>query len=251
DDLVAALTLGRHLSLDGSLISILVCYRTERLMGETVALYLPRLDAQTVKDLKTRLDALPPRGGPAAALQSFEVKGCDWLVRKIKDTKDKESLLAALSATLDEPPDQARTFVEACGGTKDGVLKMAEEARPCFALLGKKLGLPLDQFEKEWKDEEMKRAGNPVFKRFFPALAQMGWRSAQADVRRAMLSAALAVRLDGKAALKKHPDPVVGGPFGYVAFEGGFEVRSKVSGRPVPHPQDDQPVTLTVGRRGK
>jgi hypothetical protein len=50
---------------------------------------------------------------------------------------------------------------------------------------------------------------------------------ARIAVRRALLAAALAVRLDGRDALKDHPDPVIGGPFEYVASEGGFELRSK------------------------
>jgi hypothetical protein len=57
-------------------------------------------------------------------------------------------------------------------------------------------------------------------------------------------SAALAVRQDGPDALKNHPDPVVGGMFEYVPFDGGFELRSKLKGR------NDQPVTLMAGRRG-
>jgi hypothetical protein len=79
----------------------------------------------------------------------------------------------------------------------------------------------------------------------------------RADVRRALLSAALAVRLDGKGALKEHPDPIVGGPFEYVAFEGGFQLRSKwkvdekVRSRWKLDERFAKPVTLTVGRRGK
>jgi hypothetical protein len=37
----------------------------------------------------------------------------------------------------------------------------------------------------------------------------------------------VAVQLDGRDALKHHPDPVVGGPVDYVAFKGGFELCSK------------------------
>jgi hypothetical protein len=37
---------------------------------------------------------------------------------------------------------------------------------------------------------------------------------------------------------------VIGGPFEYMAFDGGFELRSKLK-------QDDTPLALTVGRRGQ
>jgi len=91
----------------------------------------------------------------------------------------------------------------------------------------------------------MKQAGNPVFRMLFPAVNRIRPAQARADVRRALMSAAVAVRLDGPDAVKNHPDPVVGGPFQYVAFEGGFELRSKLKS------QDDKPVVLTVGLRGK
>ena len=90
----------------------------------------------------------------------------------------------------------------------------------------------------------MRQAGNPVFKLFFPALAKVRQSQARAEVRRALLSAAFAVQLDGPDALKKHPDPVVDGSFKYERFAGGFELRSKFE-------TDSRPLALTVGRRGK
>ena len=141
--------------------------------------------------------------------------------------------------------ERGRAFLEECGGTLDGVVKMAEETRPSYRLVAKMLELPLDQFEKEFELEARKQAGNPVFKTFFPAVSNMRLSQARADVRRALLAAALDVQLDGPDALKNHPDPVVGGPFEYVAFEGGFELRSKFK------PPDDKPWVLIVGRRGK
>ncbi len=88
----------------------------------------------------------------------------------------------------------------------------------------------------------MRQSGNPVFKLFFPALAKVRRAQARADVRHALLSAAFAVQLDGPDALKKYPDPVVGGLFEYAKFAGGFELRSKFE-------QDAHPLVLTVGKR--
>src|SRR5262249_24344348 len=113
------------------------------------------------------------------------------------------------------------------------------------ALLAAMLDLPPDRFQKEYEREAKKRSGNPVFKVVFPNLARMRGHQAQVDIRRALLAAALAVQLDGRAALKKHPDPVAGGPFEYTAFKGGVELRSKWK----PAGRDAKPLTLTVGRR--
>jgi hypothetical protein len=251
DDMVAALTLGRHVSADGSLIGVLVGYSIEGRTNDAIALDLPKLDSGMIKNLKTRLDALPQGGTPAKALRTCEEKTLDWFIRKVKATKDKESLLAFLNwIGISEGKDRdsgakARAFLAECGGTAAGVIKFAEEVRPCYALISQKLDLPLDQFEKAFEREILQRAGNPVFKVFFPEVAKIRDSQARTDVRRALLSAALAVQLDGPDALKDHPDPVVGGPFEYAAFDGGFELRSKLMRT------DNKPWALTVGRRGK
>jgi hypothetical protein len=248
DDLVAALTLGRHVSLDGSLIGVLVGYNIEARTSESLALNLPKLSAGMIPELKNRLAALPQGGRPAAGLRKCEEKTLDWFIRKVKEAKDKEGLLAFLSfvgiseGKDRDAGDKARAFVQECGGTAAGVIKFAEEARPCYALMAQELDLPLDQFEKAFERETIQRAGNPVFKVFFPALSKCRRSQARADVHRVLLSAALDVQLDNRDALKNHPDPVVGGPFEYAPFAGGFELRSKfLTG-------DGKPWALTVGR---
>jgi hypothetical protein len=253
DDLVAALTMGRHVSQGGVLIVTVFGYSIEQRVGKALALSLPGLDPGALKTLKARLAALPPGGRPSAAMR-YEEKSClDWFVRVVKGAKDEESLLALLSPLFHDEElgkggdelAKARTFLKDCGGTAAGVLRYAEEARPSYALLAKTLDLPLDQFAREFEREQTKRAGNPVFKVFFPAVAKVRQAQVRAEVRRALLAAAVAVRLDGRDALKQHPDPATNEMFGYVPFAGGFELRSKLTG------PDGKPVTLAVGRRGK
>ena len=206
-----------------------------------------------IKSLKTRLGALPAGGTPAGGVVPFEEKaGLDWMIRKIEEQKDKESLLAFLSAFCSRPQDtpaesreRGRVFLEECGGTRESVVKMAEETRPCYALAAKMLELPLGQFEKEFQLESKKRADNPVFKLLFPAVSSMRLSQARADVRRAQLATALDIQLDGPVALKNHRDPVFGGPFERIALDGGFELRSKYV------PTDGKPWVLIVGQGGK
>jgi hypothetical protein len=101
------------------------------------------------------------------------------------------------------------------------------------------------------------QAGNPVFKQLASFFPKMRWITARAEVRRALLSAALAVQLDGPDALKSHPDPVVGGPFQYAAFKGGFELRSRfqlseaLRSKLKVDARSAQPQALTVGLRGE
>ncbi len=254
DDIIAAKTLGRQVSRDGSLIGVLVGYNNEGRTDDALAMFLPELDPGTIQGLKSRLDAFPEGGKPDAGLRRCEAKTLEWFIRRVKSAKDKESLvalLAPLAVTSSQPEgtprdsgEQGRALLEQCGGTADGVLKFAEATRSSYELLADKMALPLDQFEKEFERETMRQAGNPVYKLFFPALGKFRRSQARADIRRALLSAAIAVRLDGPEALKDHPDPVVGGPFEYASFAGGFELRSKFE-------RDSRPVILTVGRRTK
>jgi hypothetical protein len=260
DDIIAAMTLGRHISRDGINVTLLAGNAIEYRVTEALALYLPRLNSTMIKDLKTRLDALPKGGTPAASLRGEEKWALNWFIRAVRETKDRDSLLTLLTPLTDSEgkgsPEKARAFLEKSGGV-EGVLKYAEETRACYVAMERSLDLPLDQFQKDWEVQEAKLAGNPVFKVIFPAVAKLRWSQARTDVRRALLSAALAVRLEGPAALKNHPDPIVGGPFEYVPFEGGFKLRSSLKA-------DDNlrakwkldewlttPLEFTAGPRGK
>jgi Holliday junction resolvase len=249
DDAVAAMTLGRHATLDGSLIGVLVGYAIEAKVYETLAVYLPRLDARQLADLKRRLDAVPAGNRPALAIRQCEENTIHWLVGKVKGAKDNESLVAMLAfvgLSEQKPGDanaRARVFVAECGGSAEGIIRFAEETRPSYALMARILDLPPEQFEKEFERESAKRANNPVFKVFFPAMTKVRQSQSRAEIRRALFTAGLAVVRDGQGALKAHPDPIAGGPFEYTAFEGGFELRSKYK------MADGKPLTLTFGQR--
>jgi len=252
DDIVSGITLGRHCSLTGTNIMLVLGYSIEHRMIDVLALQLLKLDPKLIPDLKSRLAALPAGMTLAEATASEERSFLDWFIRTVKKATDKESLLAALAFVDMEPEgkprasgEKSRAFVEECGGTLEGVLRNAEETRASYRKVAHMLSLPLDQFDKEFEIEAKKQAGNPVFKVFFPAMVNVRRANARMDVRRALLSTALAVRQDGLDALKNHADPVVGGPFDYAPFDGGFELRSKFM------ESDDKPATLTVGRHSK
>jgi hypothetical protein len=250
DDFIAGMTLGRHSSQVGTNIMLLTGYAIEHRLIETLALELPRLDPETLASLNNRLAALPAGSSPAEAMKAEEKSYLDWLVRIVKKAKDKESLLAELEfvelGSEGQPTaagERSRAFVEKCGGTVEGVLRYSEQTRSSYRAVEKMLELPLDQFDQAFSREAKEQAGNPVFEVFFPAMGNVRRAQARMDVRRALLLAAIAVRRDGRDALKSHPDPVSGAPFEYIPFGGGFELRSTLKGR------DDQPVALTVGPR--
>jgi hypothetical protein len=251
DDLIAGMALGRHCSLSGTNIMLLVGYGIEHRMTDVLALELPRLNVNAIPDLKSRLAALPAGMSMVQATESEEKSYLDWFVRTVKKARDKDALVASLAFIGNGPEGQptasrekTQAFIEQCGGTADAIVQRAEETHAAYGETVKMLALPLDQFEKEFERNAKKYADNPVYQVFFPAMINVRRAVARMEVRRALLSAALTVRQQGPEALKNHPDPVGGGPFEYRPFAGGFELRSRLKGR------DDKPVTLTVGKPG-
>jgi hypothetical protein len=255
-DVIATLTLGRRISLGGINSQVLTSYAIEHRMNEVLARYLTKLDAQTLKAVRQRLEALPAAESLAAALKVEERFALDWLVGKIKETKDRDSLLALLGQ-LSDSPEKGRAVFNAVGGTTEGVLKLTDETRQCYARMAREVQLPLDQFRKAWDEEVQHQAGNPVFQWVFPALAKVRLAELRAAERRALLLAAVDVQLEGPESLKNHPEPVAGGPFEYTAFPGGFELRAKWTVDDTMRSKwnlDEQwakPLTLTIGERGK
>jgi hypothetical protein len=229
---------------------LLSSYAIEHRMIEVLALHVPKLDPKAISELKARIAAVPKGLTMTESFASEEKYFLDWFIGICKKAKDTESLVASLTFIDMEPEgkpkapgEKTRAFIAECGGTLEGVLKQAEGTREAYRDVAKMLALPMEQFEKEFEQESAKRAGNGVYKVFFPAVVNVRRAQARMDVRRALLSAALDVRHDGPDAVKNNKDPVMGGPFEYVAFNGGFELISKLTGK------DEKPVTLVVGRR--
>jgi hypothetical protein len=254
EDILATITMGRHISLDGSLPSILLRNAIERRASETLAIYLPKLGARELRDLKKRLDTLLAGGSLGTAVREEQLLETGHYVRKLKEAKDEKTALAFLIRMWNSA-DEARLLLDECGGTSAGVVKYTEELRTWYPQLAKQMELPLDQFEKEQERAEIKFASNPMYERFVPGILRCRGLQAQADVRRALLLAAVDVLVHGRDGLKNHSDPVAGGAFDYVAFEGGFELRSKwkldEKLRSKRGLDRSDTLVLVVGRRGK
>ncbi len=257
DDILSAMALGRHLSVDGSLIAVLVGYGIEQRADETLGLYLIQFDAASIQKLKMRLERLPVGGTPADGLK-LEEATLDWFIRKVKATKNKDELvgfLGQLSKAGDNRDDKEKggEFLEECGGTADGVVRFAQELRACYARTAKMLQLRIDRFVTEWDRESAKESSNPVFQRLFPAVDKVRESQARHDVRQTLLNAAVDIRLHGSDTRKDHVDPLAGKALDYTDFDGGFELRVKLDEklRQKWHfaPRFDESLFLTVGRR--
>ncbi len=109
--------------------------------------------------------------------------------------------------------------------------------------------LPPDEADKE-AEQLIAKSGldGPALemaKLLTPAVGTVRRNEAAHQTRLAMLKAAIDVVRDGKRALnrKEHQDLFGDGPFTYVSFDGGFELRSKLADN------KGTPVSLTVGRK--
>ena len=246
DDAVDALTLGRQISTDGTIIAVLVGIAIDQMITDALAAHLPVLDKAALKKLAARLEALPPGGTMAEAMRSAELHGgLDWFVRQVKGAKDADQLVDVVKEIDDSKSrDDARKTVEAWGG-KEGILKYAEQARPLYGEAADNMGLPPDEFDRVWIPKVKETAAsNPVFNHLFPTVQHTRRAEARYQARTALRKAALAILTDGPEAAKAQHDPFGDGPFEYEPFDGGFVLRSKLK-------VQDKPVSLTVGMRAE
>ena len=226
EDVFAALAMGRHASRDGSLPAVLAGYAIERRMSETLALYLPRLDARATKDLKRRLAALPPGGTLATGVREEQILETGWFVRKVKEAKDGESLLALLSQVWGR--DEGRAVARGLwghGGRRNQITR-----RSCSRGIRRWPGRWTSGRIGSRRSRTARRRSwraNPLYKKLVPAILRCRWLQAQADVRRGLLSAAIDVQLDGRECIEGPSRPRGRRAVRYVAFEGGFELRSR------------------------
>jgi hypothetical protein len=250
DDLLAGMTLARHIGQDEPLVSVLVGFALESMATDVLAAYLPKLDATTLQALPARLAKLPAGATVAGGLLTEETVFLGGFQSKVGEFKDRDKLAEYLGICLSQESEgnakvrlaRGKAYLEECGGSAESLVKLAEEGRPYYESLATKTALPPDEFAK-LMDAEMKRIEkNPVARIVFPALVKCQHLEARLLCRRAMLAAAIAIQLGGKDALKTHPDLYGNGPFAYEAFDVGYVLQSKFQ-------LTDKPTSLTIGKR--
>src|SRR5207302_3272119 len=159
DTALDLIKLGRDASKGGTIIAVLVGIAIESSTEEAVAANLPRTNAAQLKDFSGRWHKLPPMGTIAAAMLVGEERGfLIWFIREVEKCKDDDALLKLLTAILTEPGKdsaaEAKAFLAACGGTKEGVRKKTEEARPAYRRWANNMTLSPEQFQRFWETEE-------------------------------------------------------------------------------------------------
>ena len=229
DDALAAIAAARHLSVDGSLASVLFGYKLERTITGVLAQSLLRLSPAQLNELASGLGALPSGFSLGTAFESEKVRRNDFLaIVQAAKTRDEliEQLLKKVPA-LQSNKGLAGEIVDGCGGSIKGFVNCVDQQQSFYAAWARRFALPPEQFEKTYKGEfeELARA-NPFVRQFTPDLSRFRWAEAYNQTRRALLQAAIAVRLDGPKALNQHPDPYNKTTFSYIPVDGGFRLES-------------------------
>jgi hypothetical protein len=230
-DALAAMAAARHLSLDGSLASVLFAYRLEKKLTGILAGDLIGFSPGQLNKLSSGLDGLPSGSNLGSAFESEKVRR-NYFLDIAQGAKNRDELIGLLLdkvPTLQSDKALAAQIVDGCGGSVNGFVNCANQQHSFYASWALRFALAPEQFERAYKTEiEGASKANPLIRQFTPAIPRFRWAEAYIQTRRAMLETAIAVRLDGPSALNRHPDPYDGNPFSYTPLDGGFRLESRL-----------------------
>jgi hypothetical protein len=252
DDAVAAMAAARHLSVDGSLASVLFAYRIENSVTGIVAQNLLLLSTVQLRELKDAINGLPTGSDLKIALESEKLNRND-ILESVQGAKTRDDLIVGLLRNiplLKSNRELAAQIVDGCGGSVKGFRDCVDQQQGFYRAWASRFALPPEEFEKVYEAEfDSLSKANPVIRQFTPALPRFRWAESYEQTRRALLYTAIAVRLDGPKAVSQSPDPYNRKPFTYVALRDGFKLESQLvdGGIPisisiVPGAEDRKPV---------
>jgi hypothetical protein len=237
NDALAAMAAARHLSVDGTLASVLFAYKLENAISGILARNLDQFSSTQLNELAIRLDSLPSGSSLGSALEAEKVRRNDLLpIAQGARTRDEliERLLNGIPS-LQSNKSLAAEIVDGCGGSVNGFVTCVNQQQSFYTSWAPRFGFSPEQFETEYQGDIAKLSkANPVIRVLTPALPRFRWAEAYCQTRRALLQAAIAVRLNGPTALNRHLDPYDGNPFSYISVDEGFRLESQLKDHGVP-----------------
>ncbi|HEY5911425.1 MAG TPA: hypothetical protein VJA21_12565 [Verrucomicrobiae bacterium] len=244
DDWLAAFSLARNISSDGTVISMLVQLATEAIEYNTLAENFGKFPPEVLKQLLDGIDAAPAGGTVAGAISKEKTVFLDWTLGKIQelrkqnpgdDAKVMEGIrqLVTHGEESENLTDLWSQISRAAGGTSEGVIELLKGREAAYAELAPLLALPYAESKQRIGQvtSELEKSPNPFAKTSIPSFLRARAREFRIQVSRAMVRAAIEYTLHGQAGLEKVTDPCGQGPFGFerFVFEGkdrGFLLRS-------------------------
>ena len=242
DDLFSTLTMGRHVASDNLIIGLMVDYGIEAMTIDSAGADLPRLDHAALDRLAASLKKLAPRPPLGRAVRAQQLVGQQWLITHLKQDRGPEWRTNLARMFGSEDPTNASARILASFDNAQSLVAGLEELNPLFDRLEQAADMPYDQFEKSWPEIQKLIRSKPATELvMFGDFQRVRRLKAAAEVRVALLAAAIDVVRAGPDTLKSHPDPFGTGPFTYRGEARNFELSSALTGR------DGRPVTLKVG----
>jgi hypothetical protein len=236
-DLLAAYAAARHLSLDGSIASVLIGYKLEREVTAALQNAIALLTPAELETLESGFAGLPP-GSSMQNVIAAEKLSRNELGHIVEDAHTHDELISRMAEipSLDNDRAKAQALVDGCGGSLSGVVDCIDKQTAFYKKWIASFGLPPETFQQQY-DPDYARAsiGNPILERFTPMLSRLRWAEAYNNTRRALLQAAIAVQRGGAKALSRYPDPSNGHFFNYTQLANGFALESllKENGKPI------------------
>lgn len=237
-DLLAAYAAARHVSLDGSIASVLIGYKLEREVTAVLQNAIALLTPAELETLESGLAGLPQGSTMQNAITAEKLNRND-LGGIFANAHTHDELISRMAEIPSLANDRAKAqkLVDGCGGSLSGVVDCIDKQTAFYKKWTANFGLPPETFQQQY-DPDYARAsiGNPILERFTPMLSRFRWAEAYNNTRRALLQAAVAVQRGGAKALSRYPDPCNGRPFNYTQLANGFALESvlKENGKPIP-----------------
>ena len=231
-DSLAAMTAARHLSVDGTLASVLISYQLEDQISQILARNLSRLSRPQLRQLAAKLSSLPHGAKMSDALRSEQIDRHP-LLTVVRGAAGRDDLIAHLSSgvpLLNGDQNRAQQVVDGCGGSVHGFTACLDQQRAFYETWIACFAEPPGQFESDYNLQLTKSAAaNPIIRFFTPALPRLRWAEAYSRTRRALLLAAISVQMDGPASLVRFNDPYQDDLFSFIPLEHGFRLQSELT----------------------
>jgi hypothetical protein len=256
---IAVFKMGRDVARDGTLLSILVQSAVENINVKFIADHFGTFEDSDLQRLADAVAALPVHLSVKHAMPLERSSFLTWYKTKLQYFIDHPSANGALADARDilvetigsgEGQNNVRVpdeIIRDAGGTAqgliaylDGLNKWYDEADAVLAFPNAELIGKLDAF-----GEKIEKTGSVIAKEFLPALGKAQRKDFWTQTRLAMLDAALAYRLHGKAGFDTVKEPVVEGNFQLTPTSEGFEIRSSLPSEFGPDKEKGKPITLT------
>lgn len=234
EDLGDAIVLARQSGAGSTLIAILVQDSIEQMVIEVASSHVVAAKGPALERFGQRLAQLPRGGSMRESATLIERQfGLDWLIDQLKNVKPGEDWRGRLEQMFGNEAG-IQDLIKSTKSPED-VISRLEASRPYYEQITPLLDLPPDEFRSKSQALYAKYANDAWGKMILPNYSKAYDRDKSAEVRLAMLRAAIAVVETGQDALKNINDPAGHAPFQYKSEGNGFELESSltVEGKPV------------------